>query len=49
MAYFGWNLLIPREFWTPRLAPETKAWKVEEGDDDVTIAKLHDTVGSTLE
>ena len=23
-----------------------KAWKVEEPEDDVTIAKLHDTVGS---
>jgi hypothetical protein len=23
-----------------------EAWKVEEPDDDVTIAKLHDTVGS---
>eukprot|EP00438_Fugacium_kawagutii_P007069 Skav227762 [mRNA] locus=scaffold1653:256518:260332:- [translate_table: standard] len=25
------------------------AWKVEEGDDDVTIAKLHDTVGSCFD
>lgn len=31
---------------SPKYVGSVEAWKVEEPDDDVTIAKLHDTVGS---
>ena len=30
----------------PMLLKALESWKVEEPEDDVTIAKLHDTVGS---
>ncbi|CAK9081543.1 unnamed protein product [Durusdinium trenchii] len=33
----------------PMLLKALEAWKVEEPDDDVTIAKLHDTVGSCFD